>query len=180
MHLEAKEMDEKLNAAVEVLLRKLEEQTRSVLETKKMINSLRQMMGEEPLFGDSELQATSNGDTLVRPDQYYGKPLSTAVRDYLERRKTACTAEDILKGIAQGAFDFDALGWEPKTRVRSLAITLAKNTAVFHRLPNGTFGLLSWYPEVAKRKAEHEKGQELKVEPIFIEGTDKGASGQEK
>jgi hypothetical protein len=151
-------MDEKLSAAVDVLLAKLEEQTRSVVETKKMINSLRQIMGEEPLFQGEELQASVADLSPSRPDLYYGKPLAAACRDYLERRKRACMADEILKGLEEGGFDFEPLGWKEKDRLRSLSISLAKNTAIFHRLPNnGAFGLLAWYPEVAKRKAEAEK-----------------------
>jgi hypothetical protein len=67
-------------------------------------------------------------------------------------------ADEILKGLEEGGFDFEPLGWKEKDRLRSLSISLAKNTAIFHRLPNnGAFGLLAWYPEVAKRKAEAEK-----------------------
>ena len=39
-------------------------------------------------------------------------------------------------------------------RVRLLAITMAKNSAVFHKLPNGTYGLKAFYPEMKKPKSE--------------------------
>lgn len=150
-------MNEKLSGAIEVLLGKLEEQARSILETKKMINSLRQMNGETPLFNEAELQANDSAGPS-RPDMYYGKGPATACREYLEWRKQACTAEEILKGLGQGGFDFKAVGWnEEDNRLRNLAISLAKNTAMFHRLPNGTFGLIAWYPDVAKKKTK-EKG----------------------
>jgi hypothetical protein len=32
-----------------------------------------------------------------------------------------------------------------------MAVTLGKNPK-FHRLPNGTYGLISWYPGVAAKK----------------------------
>lgn len=35
---------------------------------------------------------------------------------------------------------------------RGVAITLAKNSAKFHKLPNGDFGLLVWYPNVKAKK----------------------------
>lgn len=146
-------MNDKLAGAIEVLLSKLDEQIRSVVETKKMINSLRQMNGEAPLFNDSELQPMDAGPS--RPDMYYGKGPVTACREYLEWRKRACSAEEILKGLEQGGFDFKSVGWtDEDSRLRNLAISLAKNTAIFHRLPNGTFGLIAWYPDVAKKKAK--------------------------
>lgn len=154
-------MDEKLSGAIEVLLSKLEQDTQRVSETKKMINSLRSLNGEEPLFHDVD---SPQGQNISRPDIFYGKPFSTAAREFLESKKRACSTEEILRGFEQGGFDFEAVGWKEKDRLRSLAISLAKNSAVFHKLPNGTFGLWTWYPEVAKRKTEKDKIQESLVE----------------
>ncbi|QPD04510.1 MAG: hypothetical protein Nkreftii_002284 [Candidatus Nitrospira kreftii] len=151
-------MEDRLAGAIEVLQEKLQEQIRSVLETKKMINSLRQMNGEAPLFNDADLRLEDSGPS--RPDQYYGKGPGTACREYLEWRKRACSADEILKGLSQGGFDFKAAGYEDEdSRLRSLSILLAKNTAMFHRLPNGTFGLIAWYPEVAKKKAKEKPNE---------------------
>jgi len=150
-------MDEKLNAAIEVLLERLHEKEREVIEAKKMINSLRQMSGESPLFTDADLQQSNNSS---RRDLYYGKPLSTACREYLEFRKQACDANEILDALEDGGFDFEALGWKEKDWLRSLSISLAKNSGIFHRLPNGTFGLLAWYSEIKKRKAIPKNNQE--------------------
>ncbi len=120
-----------------------------------MINSLLKRMGEDPEFPEAEsgqMQIRMNGAT--RPDQYYGKPFATATQEYLERRKQACSADEIMKGLEQGGFDFKALGWKDHDRLRSLAISLAKNNQKFHKLPNNTFWLLSWYPGVASEKNE--------------------------
>lgn len=141
-------MREKLNAAIEVLETQLQEQVQQVSETKKMINSLLQRMGEEPRFSDVAVEEVGAGSG--RRDAYYGKPLATAAQEYLKRRNQACTSEEIIRGLEQGGFDFRPLQWKEEDRVRSLSISLAKNSITFHRLPNGTFGLLSWYPEVEK------------------------------
>jgi len=144
-----------LSPAVEALRSQLQEQLEEANETKKMINALLKRMGEKPEFPEAEsgqMQLRMNGAT--RPDQYYSKPFATAAQEYLERRKQACSADEILKGLEQGGFDFKALGWKDKDRLRSLAISLAKNNQKFHKLPNNTFGLLSWYPNVASEKNE--------------------------
>jgi hypothetical protein len=146
-------VNDKLSAAIEVLVDQLEQQLLEVSETKKMINALLQRMGQEPMFADTAEQAAGGP---VRADQYYGKPLATAAQEYLERRKQACSADEILKGLEQGGFDFDALGWK-ENRMRSLAMSLAKNTRAFHRLPNGSFGLLSWYDERVFRRRDHDR-----------------------
>jgi len=163
-------MKEKLSAAIEVLEAQLQEQLERVAETKKMINALLQRIGEEPRFGDVAAEQIVAGTT--RRDAYYGKPLATAVQEYLKRRNQACTAEEILRGLQDGGFDFRPLGWRDDDRLRSLAISLAKNSVTFHRLPNGTFGLLSWYPEVEKteppankkrqRRQSQRKGKQTK------------------
>jgi len=152
-------MKEKLNAAIDVLIEQLQQQVQQVAETKKMINSLRQRMGEEPLYPDVSPESVVGGGS--RRDLYYGKPLATAAQMYLERRKQACEAEEILNGLEQGGFDFAALGWKEKDRLRSLAMSLAKNTKTFHRLPNGSFGLLSWYDEkvIRRRPGESENAK---------------------
>src|SRR5882724_708137 len=140
-----------LSPAVEALRNQLREQLEEVTETKKMINSLLKRMGEEPEFTDVESgQLPLRG--ALRPDQYYGKPFATAAQEYLERRKQACSADEIMKGLEQGGFDFKAAGWRHDDRLRSIAISLAKNNTKFHKLPNNTFGMLAWYPGVAADK----------------------------
>jgi hypothetical protein len=47
-------------------------------------------------------------------------------------------------------------GWKEKDRLRLLASSLAKNTAKFHRLPNGSYGLLSWYDRAMLKRAGKE------------------------
>jgi hypothetical protein len=142
-----------LSPAVEALRNQLHEQEAEANETRKMINSLLRRMGEDLEFPEAEsgqMQMRMNG--AVRPDQYYGKAFATAAQEYLERRKQACSAEEIMTALEQGGFDFKKLGWkERKDWPRLTAISLAKNNQKFHKLPNGTFGLLSWYPDIAKR-----------------------------
>ncbi len=146
------DMKAELSPAVEALRNQLQDQMAEVNDTKKMINSLLKRMGEDPQFPDAEvgqMQIRLNGAS--RPDQYYGKPFATAAQEYLERRKQACGADEILKALEQGGFDFRSLGWKDKIRMRNVAISLAKNNQKFHKLPNNTFGLVEWYPGVAKR-----------------------------
>jgi hypothetical protein len=84
----------------------------------------------------------------------------------LERRKRACKAEEILQGLLDGGFDFDANEWKEKDRLRLLASSLAKNNTKFHRLPNGTFGLLAWYDQalIQKRTPKEDRKQNGSVE----------------
>jgi phage-related minor tail protein len=144
-----------LGPAIEALRSELLEQEEAVNETKKMINALLRRMEKDPEFPEVEsgqMQMRLGG--TMRADQYYGKPFATAAQEFLERRKQACSADEVLKGLEQGGFDFKALGWKEKDRLRSLAISLAKNNQKFHKLPNNTFGLLAWYPNVTTERKE--------------------------
>lgn len=148
-------MKDKLWPAVEALLEKLGEQLSAAADTKRTINQLCAMMGDEPMFTDIESETAIGGPT--RADQYYGKSPTAAAEEYLNRRHQACTAEEIQRGLEQGGFDFDAMEWKQKDRVRLLAITLAKNPQKFHKLPNNTFGLLAWYPNVAAKREKQDR-----------------------
>jgi len=156
-------MSERLTAAIEELEEHLATQLSDVADTKKMINQLRRRMGLDPMYSDTTVETSGS----VRPDQFYGKGVATAAAEYLERRRGrgACTADEILSGLIEGGFDFDALDWKEKDRLRLLASSLAKNTAKFHRLPNGTFGLLEWYDQaVIKRASKQDRKQNGTVE----------------
>lgn len=79
-------------------------------------------------------------------------------------RKVAVTHDEVLKALEQGGFDFDALGWKKDNRARTVAMSLAKNTAIFHRLPNGMFGLKKWYEEAIAKKAKKAEDNEKETE----------------
>jgi hypothetical protein len=142
-------MSEKLSGAVEELEQHLKEQLEEAANTKKLINSLLKRMGQEPRYTDVAVEHRG----AMRADEYYGKPLASAIQLYLDRRRQAVPAEEILKGLEQGGFDFNSQGWTEKARFRNLVISMAKNSQTFHRLPNGTFGLRAWYDEAMLRKA---------------------------
>jgi len=148
-------MDERISGAIDVLLEQLAEQEKAVAETKRTINSLQRSVGKEPMFEEVESERRS---LRVRRDEYYAKPFATAAQMYLQRRKEASTPDEILKGLEQGGFDFKSLGWRENDRLRSLAISLSKNNKVFHKLPNGTFGLAEWYPDVRREDDSNEEG----------------------
>jgi hypothetical protein len=154
-------MPDELDPAVAVLRRKLDEQLQGVADTKRTINMLMKMSGKEPLYLDTE----GENSGAVRPDQFYGKGLATSAAEYLAIRHQACQPEEIFRALREGGFDFDLQGWqgEDSVKVRSLAMSLAKNTGgtgKFHRLKNGSFGLRAWYdPSFLKKAAAGPEAQ---------------------
>ena len=95
-------MTKNLDTAINELHVKLEEQEQEIIKTKEKINLLREIKGEEPLFADEDLGKSQKN---IQPDQYYGKPLARAAREYLEYKGKACKAEDIIAGLEKGGFD---------------------------------------------------------------------------
>jgi len=146
-------MTDRLSGAIEELELQLQEQMQEVASTKKLINALLKRSGQEPRYSDVAME----GVGAMRTDEYYGKTVTTAVQMYLERRHAALTAEDITRGLEQGGFDFKPLNWSDAARVRNVAISLSKNPSTFHKLPNGSWGLTAWYPNVVAKKAKSEK-----------------------
>lgn len=143
--------DDALQSAVTALLAKLEAQERAVRDTKKTINTLLHHMDKEPMFPEADENRAARSMT-IRPDQFYGRPLATVAREVLEVRGQAMAASEIIEVLEHGGYDFSTQGWKEKDRLRSFTITLSKNNAAFHRLPNGFFGLPKWYPEAVKQK----------------------------
>ena len=156
-------MREEFRPAIEALQRDLADLERKVSETKGTINRLCELGGAPPLYADVGNSSQPNIGS-IKGDTFYGKVLTTAAREYLEMRRSAnlgpATPRDIYEALVKGGYAFD-------TKVEANAITgvravLRKNSGIFHRLPNGDYGLLGWYPRAkgARSTASGEAGGE--------------------
>ena len=148
-------MKDELRPAVEALEAELRDLERRVSETKNMINRLYQMSGGSPVYADVTMPAHRSAGPL-RADQFYGKVLTTAAREYLEMRKVSnrgpASPREIYEALVEGGYKFDTKNDE--NAVIGLRQTLRKNSAVFHRIPNGQYGLLIWYPKARTAKSD--------------------------
>jgi hypothetical protein len=54
--------------------------------------------------------------------------------------------------MVKGGYHFEAKN-DVNAR-RGLYISLAKNTTTFHKLPNGNYGLVAWYPAVREQRSK--------------------------
>ena len=157
IRFKANKMSDTIKAAIEELTRKLEQKMREVADLKRAINIMAREAGDSAPYDDAEPEAARLPRNDARPDRFYGKPPTTAAREFLEERQKPASAEEVLRALEEGAFDFAAQGWEnEKLRLRYLAISLSKNSAIFTKLPNGLFGLAKWYPGAKKPKAKGE------------------------
>ncbi|MCA9281714.1 MAG: hypothetical protein KDA30_06715 [Phycisphaerales bacterium] len=131
-------------AQLQTLLKKQEDDARL---TKTTINNLLRMDGRDPIFSEDEIAAQSSGVGTITPDRWYGQPLATAIREFLTMRKAAgngaASVRQIYEALSAGGYQFEASNAD--YAMRGMRTSLRKNT-VFHRLPNGTYGLKEWYP----------------------------------
>lgn len=158
---------------------KIERKGNALIE---VINDLRTEDGlpPRPPFGGGGGGKADKGNatiTQIKLDTFYGKKLQTAVRELLEMRYAAArgtdpaTPKEIYEAITHGGFQFETKN--PETALVGLRALLRKRTAFFHKLPNGTYGLTSWYPDAKKPKAgaPTEADDEVDVEDTEAEET---------
>jgi hypothetical protein len=150
-------MSDHILKTIEQAKEELRKQEEAVSTTKKLINQLCAFGGMPPIFSDAELQSTLAQPAAVRRNSFFGKPLATCVREFLEMRKDKPVKEaslsEILEALKDGGFDLDRISKDKDGVRRGVAITLAKNPQ-FIRLPNDDWGLLAWYPNVRKSKPD--------------------------
>jgi len=156
--------EQHVGRTIEMVQGQIRDLERDLVEKKRMVNSLCKLVGREPIFTSVE---PAHAGTVLRSDEFYGKALTSAARTVLERRDAAglgaASVEVLYADLLRGGFQFDAKN--DGTAKRSLAISLAKNSYLFHRLPNGDWGLVTWYEKIpVKTKGNGSKDQKDEVQ----------------
>jgi hypothetical protein len=136
--------------ALEKDLADLERQGNALLTT---INVLREKAGQPPRppfgggGGPTPGSSDGAGATLssIKHDTFFGKKMGTAVRMYLEMRHetnggtSPAKPKEILEALKIGGFVFNTK--DDSISIISLRNMLSKSSAMFQKLPNGTYGL---------------------------------------
>jgi hypothetical protein len=157
--------------AIEELEKELEEIARNATALRSTINLLRSKANLPALSESSTVTGVSDGPTSasgtfgqIRPDTFYGKKMGTAAREYLEMRRARnagpAKPKEIYSAMVQGGFQFDTK--DETVAMVSLRAMLRKNTVMFHKLPNGSYGLKSWYPNAKQAKTADDNDAESK------------------
>jgi hypothetical protein len=148
-------MQDDISNTIEVLTARVRVKEEEANKLKRLVNELCSESGVKIAFPG--VLETSPATGPIRSDEYYGQTLTAAIRNYLERRKTAgagaATVEDIFSAIKEGGYKFESRN-DTNAKI-SVGNALRKTSSIFHRLPNGNYGLLTWYPG-AKAKPEEE------------------------
>lgn len=145
-------MSDHLKQTIADLETKLAERLAEVAKIRDTINRVAELAGEPIPYPEvAEPEQRTGGP--IRSDEFYGKPLHTAMRAFLEKRGQMlgpASVNEIYDAMVKGGYQFDTANEANAKRV--IRITLTKNSGVFHKLPNGAYGLLAWYPSVKKPK----------------------------
>ena len=146
-------MSDHIEKTIADLQNKLAEIEAEATSIKTVVNQLCEMSGRNPIYSDADI-GKSVITTSISSDEFYGKPLATAVREVLDYRKNSiqdapATVRDIFDTLKLGGYEFDTKNDE--NALRGLRISLSKNTSLFHKLPNGKFGLVIWYPRIRSK-----------------------------
>jgi hypothetical protein len=141
-------MKDAFQPAIDALLGDIDAMEHKIVETKKSINRLCELAGESLMFADLNEADRKRSLSALRADQFYGRVLTTAAREYLEMRNSAnlgpATPREIYNALAEGGFKFETKNED--NAITNIRATLRKNSSIFHRLPNSEYGLLAWYP----------------------------------
>lgn len=143
-------MAKTLEQAIGELAAEIAADEATLRKKKESVNTLCAVDGRAPMYQIEDTQAAV--PTAIRSDQFYGQPLASAVRTILEMRRQqnqgAASVNEIHDALVAGGYQFNTKSEDVSKN--SLRNSLAKNTVTFHKLPNGRFGLLSWYPKAQK------------------------------
>jgi hypothetical protein len=139
-------MSKTVDQAIDEIVAEIGQLEGQIHDKKKIVNTLCVVAGRDELY---TLEAPDTAiPNRIRPDQFYGQALATAVRTILEMRKQqnlgAATVNEIFDALTTGGYTFNTKSDD--VAKQSLRNSLSKNTVTFHKLPNGRFGMLSWYP----------------------------------
>lgn len=141
--------------AIAALQAELTDLERKARELKGTINVLCKHGGNAELYPNIENEQGSTTIGSIKADTFYGKVIGTAAREFLEMRKAAglgpATPREIYDALVQGGYQFETKN--EQVALVSLRSNLRKNSRTFHKLPNGQYGLLSWYPNAKPAKS---------------------------
>jgi len=162
-----KDKDSGLTLVIGPILKNIEKLEAELLSDKKLVNELLVRNGQAPRFTDIGRSSTPSISS-IRRDQFHGRPLATAGREYLEMRGPsdrgglgAASVNEIYEALLQGGYTFDTKN--DLNAKRGLREALSKNTPVFRRVGDA-YGLTEWYPKGARPEKPKRKTKTRKRE----------------
>jgi hypothetical protein len=150
-------MSDHILKTIEQIVEEVSKAEDTIRPKKLLANQLCDMAGIPMVFPNIEDPAAVKS-TIIRRNAFFGKPLSSCIREFLEMRVSLpvkeATLDEIFSALKEGGYDLKASGDKEDDQKRGVAITMGKNSQTFHRLPTGDYGLLSWYPNIRDKKQQ--------------------------
>lgn len=147
-------MTDQIQNTIDVLAAKVRTKEEETNKLKKLINELCVEEGIPERYPNLSV-GSGSGDQSFRKDKFYGMTLTSAARSFLEMRKSAnlgaASVAEIYQAMRDGGYKFETKD-EENAKI-GLRAVLRKSSSIFHRLPTGDYGLLSWYPNAKAQKA---------------------------
>jgi len=148
--------DDFTEAQIAKLERSIEEFEQKIRERRTAINTICEDAGMPPRYADvtvgggiSSASSASARVTKIQDDTFYGKKQTPAMREYLELRKSQglgpATPREIYEALKMGGYQYESK--DDSVALVGLRALLRTQPKVFHKLPQGTYGLSSWYPD---------------------------------
>lgn len=147
-----------LMPAITLMERKVDDAERRVNELLSALNVLRAEAGMPPRphggGGGGGGEGEGQISTQIKPDSFFGQKQQTAMRNYLSMRRAQglgpAKPRDIYDALLAGGYQFEAK--DAEVALVGMRALLRKRSEIFIKLPNNTYGLLSWYPDAKKPK----------------------------
>jgi len=138
-----------LSAALDELMREVEEHEQQAAEAKKLVNALAKRMGRAEPFPDVPGASSLRG-YVPGHDDFANEPApAAAARKYLEKKGKAAPLEEIFQALKAGGFAFQ--GRDDKANMNGMRIAVGKD-AKLEKLGGGAIGLSEWYPRRPKER----------------------------
>lgn len=148
--------DETLGPVMTRLVNAIDELEDQIRQKKRLVNELCREYQRPARYQDVDAPRAASLQSLSR-DQFYGRPLASVVREYLEMRGPsnrgglgAASVSEIYDAMVAGGFGFETK--DAANAKRGLRTALAKNTQAFHRVGDN-YGLIEWYPTAKRPKS---------------------------
>jgi hypothetical protein len=175
-------MDDKVMSALEVLKERVARSEATTADLKRAANALAMAEGLPPIY--TEIVDPSRASFGLRADEFANQATpGAAARAFLKLRSQAASLDEIHDALIRGGFAFGEGVGDTKAALR---IALGKDANV-HRLPNGAYGLLEWYPAKKRERqsadeaeagngddAKKAKKDDVKKKPVTADESVKG------
>ncbi len=149
--------DDVTEAAIANLERGIDEYEQKIRALRTAINTFCENAGLPPRYAEAMLTGGGSAKvSKIQDDTFYGKKQTHAMRDYLEMRKLQglgpATPREIYEALKVGGYQYDSK--DDTVALVGVRALLRTQPNVFHKLPQGTYGLTLWYPDAKRQKLE--------------------------